>query len=61
MAERTNIVIKFKNKEYFVPEGFTVEEYQESLASIYPEAANAILNKDAEGVYTLKPVYAEKG
>ncbi|MCK9172378.1 MAG: hypothetical protein M0O99_02700 [Desulfuromonas thiophila] len=57
----TDLLIKFKNKEYPVPEGFTVEEYQQSLASIFPEAANAKLIKDSEGVYTLKPVYAEKG
>ena len=57
----TDLVIKYKGKEHFVPAGFTVEEYQQSLAAAFPEAANAKLIKDAEGVYTLKPMYAEKG
>ena len=59
--QATDMVIKYKKKEYHVPEGFTVEEYKESLVIIFPEAANAQLIKDSEGVYTLKPMYADKG
>ncbi|MFA5652729.1 MAG: hypothetical protein WDA72_01300 [Desulfomonilia bacterium] len=61
MAQNTDIVIKFKGKQYPVTVGFTVEEYKDSLVSIFPEAGNAQLIKEAEGVYTLKPMYAEKG
>lgn len=56
----TDMKILYKSKEYPVPAGFTVEEYKESLISVFPEAANADLIKDKEGVYTLKPRYGEK-
>ncbi|HPR53131.1 MAG TPA: hypothetical protein PLU81_15145 [Deltaproteobacteria bacterium] len=57
----TNMVIKWKGKAFEVPVGFTIEEYRESLASAIPETINAQLIKESEGVYTLKPVYFEKG
>lgn len=65
MSQQTDIVIKFKTKEYPVPANFTAEEYKESLAMAIPEAANAQLIKDGEKngrmEYTLKPTYGEKG
>lgn len=60
-GQKTDIVVKFKGREYSVPVGFTVEEFVDSLASTNPEAATAKLIKDGEGVYTLKPEYKEKG
>ena len=61
----TDLVIQYKGKQYTVPEGFTVEEYKESLVSVFPEAANSKLIKDGEQggktLFTLKPMYAEKG
>lgn len=58
---QTDLAITYKGKEYFVPEGFTVEEYKESLVAAFPEAANATLIKDSDTRFTLKPMYAEKG
>ena len=58
----TDIAIKFKQREFHVPVGFTAEEYVESLAVSYPQdAANAKLIEESEGVYVLKPLYHEKG
>jgi hypothetical protein len=61
MAEKTDIIVKFKGKEYSVPVGFTVEEFVDSLAATNPEASTAKLIKDSDGVYTLKPQYQDKG
>ncbi|AJF08292.1 hypothetical protein [Geoalkalibacter subterraneus] len=61
-TQNTDMVIKFKSKQFHVPEGFTAEEYVESLAMIYPqEAANAKLIEESDGVFVLKPLYHEKG
>jgi hypothetical protein len=57
----TDITIRFKNKTYNVPEGYTAEQYAEHLRVAIPEAGNAQLIKDSEGKYTLKAVYFEHG
>lgn len=61
MAAKTDIIVKFENKEYNVPIGFTAEEFVDSLAATNPKAATAKLIKDGPGVYTLKPEYKDKG
>lgn len=66
MAEpNTDIVINYKGRQYTVPEGFTAQEYVESLASVHPEVVNSKLikdgDKDGQMQYTLKALYAEKG
>lgn len=61
MAEKTDIIVKFENKEYSVPIGFTAEEFVDSLAATNPKAATAKLIKDGPGIYTLKPEYKDKG
>lgn len=61
----TDITITYKGKTYEVPEGFTAEEYVESLAAIHPEVANSNLicdgEEDGKTRYTLKALYGEKG
>ena len=61
MSETTDIVITFKDKEYFCPKGFTAIEFKDSLASQFPEAATADLIDDGDGKYTLKTTYKAKG
>ena len=61
----SDIILVYKGKEYPVPEGFTAEEYKDSLAAAHPEVANAALIKDGEenGVtrYTVKVSVGSKG
>ena len=61
MAEKTDITVKFENREYHVPAGFTVDEFVDSLATTNPKAATAKLIKDSDGAYTLKPQFRDKG
>ncbi len=61
MAEKTDITVKFENREYNVPAGFTVDEFVDSLATTNPKAATAKLIKNGEGAYTLKPQFQDKG
>ncbi len=58
----TDMTIAFKGREYSVTQGFTPEEFVESLASQYPEAATAMLIEDEPGKkWTLKEKFADKG
>ncbi|HQA80570.1 MAG TPA: hypothetical protein PLV96_07215 [Methanoregulaceae archaeon] len=57
----TDTTITFKSKTYYVPEGYTAEQYAEHLRVAIPEAGTAQLIKDSEGKYTLKAMYLEKG
>jgi hypothetical protein len=57
----SDIQITFNKKVYDVPEGFTAVEFQDSIASQFPEAATANLIDDGGGKYTLKTVMKSKG
>jgi hypothetical protein len=57
----TDIKVKFEDKTYDVPVGFTAAEFADSLASTNPKAIGAKLIKDGEDAYTLKPQYQDKG
>lgn len=57
----TDMTVTYNKKTYNVPEGFTVEEFVQSLAAINPKAASAKLIKDGEGKYTLKDTYFQNG
>lgn len=56
----TDIVLKYEGQEFHVPEGFSVEEYRQSLIAVRPELATAQMFKDGPGVYTLKSGYKQK-
>lgn len=57
----TDMQITFKDKVYVVPEGFTVEQMKDSLASQFPEAETATLIDDGDGKWTLKTTFKQKG
>lgn len=57
----TDMKITFKEKVYDVPEGFTVEEFRDSLVTQFPEAATADLIDDGKGMWTLKTTFKQKG
>lgn len=60
MAKATDISIEYKGKKHYVPEGFTVEEYRQSMISVFPEVATATLFKNKEGEYVLKGDFKQK-
>jgi hypothetical protein len=57
----TDMQITWEKKTYDIPEGFTVAEFVDSLASKDPKAATAELIDDGDGKYTLKSVFKPKG
>jgi len=61
MAGTTDIVLKYDGRTFHVPEGFTAEEYRQSLIAVYPELATAQMFKDGPGAYTLKSGFKQKG
>ena len=56
-----SMTIKYKNRVYQVPAGFTPAEQVESMAVVYPELTNAQLISEGEGKYVVKCLTGEKG
>lgn len=59
--QTTDIKIEYKEQEFFVPEGFTKEEYMQSLSIRFPELASSKLEQNDDGSFTAKALVGTKG